>query len=122
MCCFIEGIFVGILEHDRDIAGTAKREEFLVVEACVPRFDGIVLRQPSTAARKLPRREFFALCRARNIAVVFEDSDEYPLIEADTADFAYARLQRMREDVATGYDDAALDRFRRTRPKLAAGR
>ena len=55
--------------------------------------------------------QFFDLCRARNIAVVLEDSDEYPTIEADTADFAYARLQRMNEDVPTGYDDAALDGF-----------
>ena len=54
---------------------------------------------------------FFELCRARNVAVVFEDSDDYPCIEADTADFAYARLQRMNEDIVTGYDDAALDGF-----------
>ena len=38
-------------------------------------------------------------------------SDEYPTIERDTADFAYARLQRMSEDVPTGYDDSALDGF-----------
>ena len=37
--------------------------------------------------------------------------DEFPLIEADTADFAYARLQRMKEEIETGYDDAALDKF-----------
>ena len=55
--------------------------------------------------------KFFELCRARNIAVVLEDSDEYPTIEADTADFAYARLQRTNEDVPTGYDDTALDAF-----------
>lgn len=54
---------------------------------------------------------FFELCRARNIAVVFEDSDDYPTIEAETAHFAYARLQCMREEVETGYDDAALDAF-----------
>jgi uncharacterized protein YecE (DUF72 family) len=54
---------------------------------------------------------FFALCRARNVAVVLDDSDDYPAIEADTADFAYARLQRMSEEVSTGYDDAALDGF-----------
>jgi uncharacterized protein YecE (DUF72 family) len=54
---------------------------------------------------------FFALCGARNIAIVFEDSDEYPCIEAETADFTYARLQRMQEDVATGYDELALDGF-----------
>jgi len=58
--------------------------------------------------------KFFDLCRARNIAVVFEDSDEYPCVEADTADFSYARLQRMNEDVATGYDPAALDNFAAT--------
>jgi uncharacterized protein YecE (DUF72 family) len=56
-------------------------------------------------------KKFFDLCRARNIAVVFEDSDDYCCIEADTADFAYARLQRMNEDVATGYDADALDGF-----------
>ena len=54
---------------------------------------------------------FFKLCSARNIAVVFEDLDEYPCIEANTADFAYARLQRMNEDIPTGYDEAALDTF-----------
>ena len=55
--------------------------------------------------------KFFELCRARNIAVVFDDSDDYPCIEADTADFTYSRLQRMSEDIETGYDDAAIDRF-----------
>ena len=40
-------------------------------------------------------------------------------IEADTADFAYARLQRMSEDVPTGYDDAALDGFAEARPRVA---
>ena len=55
--------------------------------------------------------EFLDLCRAHDIAVVFEDSDDYPCIEADTASFAYARLQRMRSEVPTGYDGAALDKF-----------
>jgi uncharacterized protein YecE (DUF72 family) len=54
---------------------------------------------------------FFDLCKARNIAIVFEDSDDYPSIEADTADFTYARLQRMSEDVPTGYDATSLDAF-----------
>jgi uncharacterized protein YecE (DUF72 family) len=55
--------------------------------------------------------KFFDLCRARNIAIVFEDSDDYPCIEAETADFAYARLQRMNEDVPTGYEAETLDGF-----------
>ena len=54
---------------------------------------------------------FFALCRERHVAVAFVDSDTSPLIEADTANFTYARLKRMREEVPTGYDDEALDGF-----------
>jgi uncharacterized protein YecE (DUF72 family) len=74
--------------------------------------DGLKLRHAIEPRHDSFRDDkFFELCRARNIAVVFEDSDEYPCVEADTADFSYARLQRMSEDVATGYDDAALDSF-----------
>jgi uncharacterized protein YecE (DUF72 family) len=76
------------------------------------KLDGIELRHAIEPRDDSFRNDkFFALCRDRNIAIVFEDSDEYPLIEADTADFAYARLQRMSEKVPTGYDDAALDGF-----------
>ena len=74
--------------------------------------DGIKLRhaiEPRNESFK--DHKFFDLCSARNVAVVLEDSDEYPAIEADTADFAYARFQRMREDVPTGYEPDALDRF-----------
>src|SRR6476646_8141413 len=74
--------------------------------------NGIALRHAIEPRHESFRDEkFFELCRARNIAIVFEDSDEYPRIEAETADFAYARLQRINEDVPTGYDDAALDDF-----------
>jgi uncharacterized protein YecE (DUF72 family) len=74
--------------------------------------DGITLRHAIE-----PRHDsfnddkFFDLCGARNIAIVFEDSDDYPCIEAHTADFAYARLQRMSEEIETGYDSAALNGF-----------
>ena len=54
---------------------------------------------------------FFQLCREHDVAVVFGDDDEFPTIDADTASFSYARLQRMRSDVPTGYDDDALDRW-----------
>jgi uncharacterized protein YecE (DUF72 family) len=55
--------------------------------------------------------KFFDLCQVRNIAVVFADSDDYPCIEADTANFVYARFQRMREELESGYGDPALDGF-----------
>jgi uncharacterized protein YecE (DUF72 family) len=74
--------------------------------------DGVPLRHViEPRHRSFDDAQFFELCRARNVAIAFEDSDDYPLIEADTADFTYARLQRMSEDIPTGYDDGALDGF-----------
>jgi uncharacterized protein YecE (DUF72 family) len=74
--------------------------------------DGIKLRHAIEPRHESFRDErFFDLCRARNVAIVFEDSDDYPLIEADTADFSYARLQRMNENIRTGYEETALDGF-----------
>ena len=74
--------------------------------------DGTLLRHTIEPRNESFRDEkFFDLCRDHNIAIAIEDSDKYPSIEADTADFAYARYQRMHEEVPTGYDDAALDGF-----------
>ncbi len=52
---------------------------------------------------------FYTLAKARNMAIVFADSDDHPCIDEATADFTYARLQRSQNDVPTGYDDAALN-------------
>ena len=74
--------------------------------------DGIALRHAIEPRHEsFEDEKFFELCRARNIAIVFEDSDDYPLIDVETADFSYARLQRMTEDVPTGYDAKSLDKF-----------
>ena len=54
---------------------------------------------------------FFALAKEHNAAIVFADSDKFPEIEEPTADFTYARLQRCVEEVSTGYDGPALDRW-----------
>jgi uncharacterized protein YecE (DUF72 family) len=72
--------------------------------------DGVPLRhalEPRHESFRDPA--FYDLACARNMAIVFADSDEYPCIDEATADFTYARLQRAQEDVPTGYDDAALD-------------
>ena len=76
-----------------------------------------------------PRHESFhdeafaKLCRARGVAVVYGDDDEFPCIDLDPAPFRYARLQRMREEVITGYDKPTLDRFAAMARKWqAAGR
>lgn len=76
------------------------------------KLEGVTLRHAiEPRSESFNDERFFDLCRARNIAVVFEDSDEYPCIEAETADFSYARLQRMSEDLETGYDAAAIADF-----------
>jgi uncharacterized protein YecE (DUF72 family) len=76
------------------------------------KLDGMPLRHAVEPRHESFRNDkFFELCRARNVAVVLEDSDEYPTIEADTADFVYARLQRMSESIVTGYDEEALGAF-----------
>jgi uncharacterized protein YecE (DUF72 family) len=109
--------FASRRKFDRDdIAG--------FIDLLPEKLDGITLRHAIEPRHdSFNDEKFFELCRARNIAVVFEDSDEYPCIEADTADFTYARLQRMNEDIETGYDDDAIDAFAaRVRKSISDGR
>ena len=89
------------------------REDIAAFFKLLPaKLDGIPLRHVIEPRHESFRDEaFFALCRDHNVAVVFGDDDEFPCIDAATASFAYARLQRMREEVPTGYDGAALDGF-----------
>jgi uncharacterized protein YecE (DUF72 family) len=86
--------------------------------------DGLALRHVIEARHESFRDErFFDMARRHDVAVVFGDDDEFPCLDADTASFAYARLQRMREEVATGYDEAALAAFEtRARGWVSAGR
>jgi len=101
------------------------RDDIAAFLALLPReLDGIPLRHAIEPRHDSFRDErFFDLCRAHDVAVVFGDDDEFPCIDADTASFAYARLQRMREDIPNGYDDASLDAFAaRARRWQLAGR
>jgi len=76
------------------------------------KLDDIPLRHVIEPRHESFRDEaFFSLCRNHDVAVVFGDDDEFPCIDADTASFAYARLQRMCEDLGTGYDEKSLDAF-----------
>lgn len=109
--------FASRRKFDRDdIAG--------FIDLLPEKLDGLTLRHALEPRNESFNDErFFELCRARNIAVVFEDSNEYPCIEADTANFSYARLQRMSEDLETGYDDGAITGFaERAREWSAGGR
>ncbi|MEJ7776317.1 MAG: DUF72 domain-containing protein [Sphingomicrobium sp.] len=86
--------------------------------------DGIPLRHAIEPRHESFRDEhFFDLCRARDVASVYGDDDEFPCIDADTASFAYARLQRTREEVPTGYEPGRLDDFAaKAKGWVAAGR
>ena len=89
------------------------RDDIAAFLDLLPReLDGLPLRHVIEPRHDSFRDErFFDLCRAGNVAIVFGDDDEFPCIDADTASFAYARLQRMREEIPDGYDDASLDAF-----------
>lgn len=89
------------------------REDIAAFLRLLPRaLDGLLLRHALEPRHESFRDDgFFDLCREHDVAVVFGDDDEFPCIDADTASFRYARLQRMHEELPTGYDDAALDRF-----------
>ncbi|WP_205481015.1 DUF72 domain-containing protein [Sphingomonas arenae] len=101
------------------------REDIAAFLSVLPeRLDGVRLRHVIEPRHESFRDEaFFKLCRDHDIAVVFGDDDEFPCIDADTASFTYARLQRMREEVETGYEEEALTSFAaRARRSADAGR
>lgn len=62
---------------------------------------------------------FIALAKSKNMAIVHSDHPEYPLIEADTADFAYIRVMKAEEDLVEGYSKADLDKWTKKARDLA---
>jgi len=101
------------------------RDDIAAFLDLLPRdLNGIPLRHVLEPRHESFRHErFFDLCRGHDVAIVFGDDDEFPCIDADTASFAYARLQRTREEVPTGYEAAELDTFAaRAKGWTAAGR
>ncbi|WOF42729.1 DUF72 domain-containing protein [Sphingopyxis indica] len=86
--------------------------------------DGLPLRHALEVRHESFRDPAFVeLARERNMAIVFADSDEFPCIDEQTADFTYARLQRSQDDVETGYAGEALDHWaERARGWAAGGR
>jgi uncharacterized protein YecE (DUF72 family) len=90
-----------------------ERDDIAAFLDLLPRhLDGIPLRHVLEPRHESFRDErCFDLCRSHDVAIVFGDDDEFPCIDAETASFAYARLQRMREEVPTGYEAPQLDAF-----------
>jgi uncharacterized protein YecE (DUF72 family) len=53
--------------------------------------------------------EFIKLARDHNVPIVFAEHETYPSIPDVTGEFIYARLQKGKDDVKTGYAPKALD-------------
>lgn len=84
--------------------------------------DGLPLRHALEVRSPTFRdQRFYDLARRHNAAIVFADDDDFPEIDEPTADFTYARLMRTKEDIATGYGAADLDRWA-ARARVWAGR
>ena len=84
--------------------------------------EGIALRHAIEARHESFRcREFVALARAAQVAIVFADHETYPEIADITADFVYARLQQAKEAEPAGYSPTALDRWANVAAEWAKG-
>ena len=72
--------------------------------------DGVKLRHAIEARHEsFDDPAFIEMTRAKGVAIVHADHPEFPLIEADTADFVYARIMRAEEDRAEGYPADVLN-------------
>ena len=92
--------------------------------ALLPRMvDGLKLRHAIEVRHEsFACADFVALARRHEVAIVVADHADHPMIADNTADFVYLRLMRGRDDIATAYDAAGLDRWAGIMRDLAAGR
>jgi len=89
--------------HDERLAGRA----WLSIDRARPLRHAVEIRHPSFVDPA-----FVALLRRHRIALVVADTaGRWPLLEDLTADFVYVRLHGDEELYASGYGDAALDRW-----------
>jgi len=89
--------------HDERLAGRA----WLAIDRARPLRHAVEIRHPSFVDPA-----FVALLRRHRIALVVADTaGRWPLLEDLTADFVYVRLHGDEELYASGYGDAALDRW-----------
>jgi uncharacterized protein YecE (DUF72 family) len=88
-------------------------DDFRAFLALLPRrVAGVALRhvvEPRHESFRDPA--FVAMARAAGVGIAFADSDQFPCIADMSGDLVYARLQRSRAEVPTGYPPAELDRW-----------
>jgi uncharacterized protein YecE (DUF72 family) len=99
--------------HDHRVEGRAS----LVIDVKRPLRHAVEIRHPSFADPA-----FIAMLRRHRIALVVADTaGKWPLLEDLTADFVYVRLHGDKELYASGYDDAALERWAQRFEAWSAG-
>lgn len=107
--------FLALLPHDTEAAArlARKREakmkphEHLEIDKVRPMRHAVEIRN-----RSFVDPEFVKLLRKHDVALVVADTaGKWPYYEDPTADFVYLRLHGDAELYASGYSDAALDRW-----------
>jgi uncharacterized protein YecE (DUF72 family) len=98
-------------------------EDFAAFLALLPqRIDGKTIRHVVEVRHEsFASPAFIELLRSASVATVLVDSARHPMIGDVTSDFIYARLQRTEDQVATGYNAAALDQWARRARAWAEG-
>ena len=88
-------------------------DDFAAFIALLPRdIDGRAIRHALEVRNaSFAAADFVTLARDKNVAIVFADSDKFPMIADVTADFVYQRLQRTVETEKTGYSSAAIKKL-----------
>jgi uncharacterized protein YecE (DUF72 family) len=99
-------------------------EDFAAFLALLPKtLDGRALQHAVEVRHDSFRTAaFIALARRFGVAVVFADSDKYPVIADVTGPFVYARLQRTLEGEPAGYAPADLDAWAKRLRAWAGGK
>lgn len=89
------------------------RDEIAAFLALLPReTGGLPLRHAIEAGHEsFACPAFVDLARDAGVAIVWSEDEGRARIADRTADFAYLRCQQMRSEIATGYDEAGLERI-----------
>jgi uncharacterized protein YecE (DUF72 family) len=88
-------------------------EDFGAFLALLPREkDGLALRHAvEVRSPTFATEAFYDLARKHGVAIVYAKDEDFPEIDAHTADFTYARFMASREDMEAGVTDKELDGF-----------
>ena len=102
---------------------TFEAQDFEAFLALLPAsVDGLALRHVVDVRHEsFMTPDYLALARRYKVATVIADAEKFPFFADLTADFVYARLMQSDADLATGYEDAALDAWAERARRWAAG-